>query len=120
MSKLQELYERVCEKLDKETNGVPGCAVIASYLRDRAQQDVGICMAVLDESKTLKGAYEQIGKAAEEKYNKEAKKERMVCITPEEAYKIVDAYYAMASKSDAPAAEKKPTEKKVVSLFDML
>ena len=42
MSKLQELYERVCEKLDKETNGVPSYAVIAGYLRDRAQQDVGV------------------------------------------------------------------------------
>ena len=94
--------------------------VIANYLRDRAQQDVGICMAILDESKTLSGAYEKIGKAAEEKYNKRKKKERLVCITPEEAYKIVDSYYAMASKSDAAAVEQKPVEKKVVSLFDML
>lgn len=120
MSKIQELYDRVCEKLDKETNGTPSLAVIAGYLRERAQQDVGICMAVLDESKTLSGAYERIGKAAEEKYNKSQKKERMVCITPEEAYKIVDAYYAMASKSEPPAVEKKPSERKVVSLFDIL
>ena len=119
MSKLEELYTRACEKLDREAGGDGGLQVIAAYMRERAVQDVSVCMAILEESKTLAGAYDAIKKAAEAKYNKN-RKERMVCVTPQEAYAIVDTYYAVKAEA-APAPEKPPAaENKVISLFDML
>ena len=123
MSKIEELYDQVCEKLDKEAEGVTSYQVIAQHLKERCRGDVGACMAMLEEKKTLAGAYEAIRKEAESRYQKD-RTQKGVCITFDEGCEIVDRYYGLNYRPGGKpvVSEKKPDEQtagKVVSLFDM-
>ena len=123
MSKVEELYMQVCEKLDKETVGRTPYRAIAEHLKVRTKGDVSACMAVLGEKKTLAGAYEAIRKEAESRYQKD-RTQRGVCITFDEACEIVDKYYGLDYRPGGKpvVSERNTVEQttgKVVSLFDV-
>lgn len=119
MSKIDELYERASEKLEKEAAPNNHYRLLAAHLKNCAKDDVGVCMAILDTGKTLEGAYKAIEKEAEDRYRKNTK-QKSVCISSEEAFAIVDNYYGIAvAPKDVPTRAEQPTGK-VVSLFDML
>ncbi len=118
MSKIDELYERASDKLEREAAHNPHYKRLAAHLKSCAKDDVAVCMAILDTGKTLEGAYKEIEKEAEARYRKNTK-QKGVCISSEEAFAIVDKYYGIATTKEAPTQTEQPTGK-VVSLFDMM
>lgn len=118
MSKIDELYERASKKLEQEAAHNDHYKLLAAHLRNRAKDDVAVCMAVLDTGKTLEGAYKEIEKEAESRYRKNTR-QKGVCISREEAFAIVDKYYGIATAKEESARTEQPTGK-VVSLFDMM
>lgn len=123
MSKIEELYTQVCEKLEKETEDIAAHQVIAEHLKERCRADVGACMAVLSDAKTIKGAYKAIENEANARYQKDRTK-KGICITCAEGCEIVDKYYGMNySPGGKPVVSERnaveQTTGKVVSLFDV-
>ena len=119
MSKIDELYERASQKLEKEAAHNDHYKLLAAHLRNCAKDDVAVCMAVLDTGKTLEGAYKEIEKEAESRYRKNTK-QKGVCISSEEAFAIVDKYYGIAATRQETPTQAEQTISKVVSLFDMM
>ena len=117
MSKMDELYERACRKLDTEAAQNAALCAIATHLKEQARGNIANCMAVLDAGKTLAGAYDAIKNEAHKRWEKDRKQEG-VCITQDEAAPIIDAYYGIKHMQEAAAADEKPRDN-VVSLFDM-
>ena len=60
MSKIEEMYAQMCEKLRKEVGSSQALALIAEHLKNVCRDNVAACMAVLDSTKTLQGAYQAI------------------------------------------------------------
>lgn len=118
MSKIDELYERASEKLEREAAENHNYKLLAAHLKSRAEDDVSACMAILDTGKTLEGAYKAIEKEAEQRYRKNPK-QKGVCISSEEAFAIVDQYYGIVATKETPT-QTEQTISKVVSLFDMM
>lgn len=121
MSKLEELYTQVCEKLEKETEGIAARQVIAEHLKERCRADVGACMAVLSDAKTLKGAYKAIEDEARARYQKD-RSQNGICITYAEGCAIIEKYYGIVPGAYATIVKQDTqaeTKSKVVSLFDM-
>ena len=107
------------KKLEKEAAQNHHYRLLAAHLKNRAEDDVGVCMAILDSGKTLEGAYKEIEKEAEARYRKNTK-QKSVCISSEEAFAIVDKYYGIAATRQEPPTQAEQTISKVVSLFDMM
>ena len=123
MSKIEKMYAQVCEKLREEVGSSQALALIAEHLKNVCRDNVAACMAVLDSTKTLQGAYQAIESEAYKRYQKD-RKQKGVCITRKEGYDIADQYYGIASAAAIePIVEQvttAPSTGKVVSLFDML
>ena len=122
MSKIEEMYAQVCEKLRKEVGSSQALALIAEHLKNVCRDNVAACMAVLDSTKTLKGAFQAIESEAYKRYLK-TRKQKGVFITHVEGYDIADQYYGIASSAATEPIEEQvttaPFDGKVVSLFDM-
>ena len=117
MSKMDELYERACQRLDAEATQTAVLREIATYMKARVRDSIDGCVSVLDANKTLNGAYDAIKEEARKRWEKDRKREG-ICITQDEAMLIVDAYYGIKHEQTAIVAGEKSRDK-VVSLFDM-
>ncbi len=122
MSKMEEMYVQICEKLRKEVGSSQALALIAEHLKSRCRGDITACMEVLDPTHTLQNAYKAIEDEAYRRYQKD-RKQKGICITRQEGYDIVDKYYGIVPTTNSETNEERasaaPTAGKVVSLFDM-
>ena len=122
MSKMEEMYAQICEKLRREAEGSQALTLIAEHLKSRCRGDITACMEVLDPTHTLQDAYKAVEDEAYSRYQKD-RKQKGVCITLQEGYDIVDKYYGItpvaATEPITEQASTAPHTGKVVSLFDM-
>ncbi len=116
MTKMEELLERAAKKLEQELVQAQKMEEVIPYLEERAAANTDNCMALLDDKKTLAGAYAAIEAEARKVWEKD-RQQRCVCFGTKEACRVLDAYYGF-TEEQAPTIEKKTS--KVVSLFDML
>lgn len=116
MSKVDELVLRVTEKLERECTEAPEMEEVVPYLLERAGENGENGLAMLDESKTLAGAYAAIEEASRKKWEQN-RQQKGQCIGTKEACRILDTYYGLKAPQSATPARQTG---KVVSLFDML
>lgn len=85
------MIDKAIEKITKEAMEIdhPMAIAIEEYLTNKCTSNT-VAMKILDESKTVKGIYDQIY----EKAKKEAKN-RFAAISDEEVYSMVDEYYGL-------------------------
>ena len=123
-----EIFQKAIEKLDREADAVKvndgAIRAIEEMMRTVCGSSEAACLAVLDEGKTLEGAYGAL--------YEEAKKRRgntsCVCFGMEEASRIVLGYYGISEdepidegKNPPEAAESQTSgDPGVVDLFDLL
>lgn len=117
MSKLDELYERACQKIDKEAEQNAAFGAIAAHVKERIRGNIDACSAVLEIGKTIAGAYGAIKEEARKRWEKDRKQEG-ICITQAEAMPIIDNYYGIVTTTDDKTDET-GAKSNVVSLFDM-
>lgn len=117
MTKTEELQERAATKLEQELPQAPKMEEVIPYLRERAATNADNCMALLDDKKTLAGAYAAI-EAEARKVREKDRKQVCVCFGTKEACRVLDAYYGFTDEVQEAPVEKKSG--KVVRLFDML
>lgn len=85
------MIDKAIEKITKEAMEIkhPMAIAIEEYLTNKCTSNA-VARKLLDESKTIKGIYDQI-------YNKAKKeaKDRFAAISDEEVYSMVDEYYGL-------------------------
>lgn len=117
LGKMDELYERACQKLESEADKHAALGEIAAHVKAKIRGDIDACSAVLSDDKTVSGAYDAIKAEARKRWDKDRKQEG-VCITKQEAEPIINAYYGISDQPRREPTEEKP-KSNVVSLFDM-
>ena len=106
------MVEQAYLKMEKEAEDMKmrrDIVYIMEHLREKIHKNPVLAEKVLDESKTLKGAY----KALED----EARRTKSTCISDEDGFAIIEKYYGFDTVAEAPAASGAGG---VVDLFDLI
>ena len=115
---MNELYQKVIDKLDKEAEKEknPAIRAIEGLLREACKNNVAACERVLAEGKTMKGAYDAMYEVA-----KGRKSGNCAVIAPDEAEKIIFKYYGIGSE-DVKESKSQTIQDTatVTSLFDLI
>ncbi len=116
---MNEVYQKVIDKLDKEAEKEknPAIRAIEGMLREVCKNDADACEKVLADGKTMKGAYDAMYEVA-----KKRKNGNCAVIAPDEAQSIILKYYGIGKDSGAESAKSQTPENvsTVTSLFDLI
>ena len=106
------MVEKAYQKMEKEADAMKmrrDIVYIMEHLREKIHRNPALAEKVLDENKTLKGAYNAM--------ETEARRMKTPCISDEEGFEIIEKYYGFDSAAEAPAAS---ASGGVVDLFDLI
>lgn len=105
------MVEKAYQKMEKEAEEMKmrrDIVYIMEYLRERIHKNPPLAEKVLDEKKTLKGAYDSMAA--------EARRRNEPCISDQEGFEIIEKYYGMDTVTGgAPGGADG-----VVSIFDLI
>ena len=105
------MVEKAYQKMEKEAEEMKmrrDIVYIMEHLRERIHKNPALAEKVLDEKKTLKGAYESMAA--------EARRMKTPCISDEEGFEIIEKYYGF----DIVADDASVGTDGVVSIFDLI
>lgn len=105
------MVEKAYQKLEKEAEEMKmrrDIVYIMEHLRERIHKNPALAEKVLDQKKTLKGAYDSMAA--------EARRMNTPCISDEEGFEIIEKYYGF----DTVADDASVGTGDVVSIFDLI
>ena len=113
---MNEIYQKVIDKLDKEAEkeNKPEIRAIEELLREVCKGDAAACEKVLAQCKDMKGAYNAMYEVA-----KKRKSGSCVCIAPDEAKRIILKYFDIG-EVDGAKSQTSANTSEVVDLFDLI
>ena len=106
------MVEKAYQKMEKEAEAMKmrrDIVYIMEHLREKIHKNPALAEKILDEEKTLKGAYSAL--------ETEARRMKTPCISDEEGFEIIEKYYGFDTVAETPAASGAGG---VVDLFDLI
>ena len=103
MADADRAMDRVRDEMAK-SSGKPGVIVLGNYLTGRLRKEPGIAEQLLNEKKTLAGAFSEIRGYAEKNRNGL----KFAVVDDATAYGILCEYYGIPKDGEAPAEEQEP------------